>query len=215
MKYALLDNNQIKVGPRDWNKGFWDRYLDEVGVESNLPWTYNEQEVITVNDDIKIVPVSEPVIPSYNSRTEQLAGPYWDVTKTPITGYYDVVDQPLDSAKNSLKAQVAVNRYNKEVSGIKVTVQSTEVNIGTNRGQERDIWLQSHILMNDTDTIKYKFSTDVWKDLTKTEVKNIVDAIKTHVQDAFAWESSKIAEIDAVTTKENLESVDIEYPEIA
>lgn len=214
MKYALLDNNQIKVGPRDYNRGFWDRYLEEVGVKSNLPWTYNEQEVITVNDDIKIVPVAEPVTPSYNSRTEQLAGPYWDVTQVPITGYYDVADQPLDSAKNSLKAEVAANRYNQEIKGLKLTVQDTEVFIATGRGQDRDIWLQSYVLMNDTDTIKYKFSTDVWKDLTKTEVKTIVDAIKNHVQDAFAWEANKIAEIDAAADKSALEAIQVGYPEV-
>lgn len=214
MKYALLDNNQIKVGPRDYNRGFWDRYLEEVGVESNLPWTYNEQEVITVNDNIKIVPVAEPVTPSYSSRTEQLAGPYWDVTQVPITGYYDVADQPLDSAKNSLKAEVAVNRYNQEIKGLKLTVQDTEVFIATGRGQDRDIWLQSYVLMNDTDTIKYKFSTDVWKTLTKTEVKTIVDVIKTHVQDAFAWEASKILEIGGAVDKSALEAIEIGYPEV-
>lgn len=214
MKYALLDNNQIKVGPRDWNRGFWDIYLNEVGIESDLPWVYNSEETIIINDNIKIVPVVDPTIPTYNSRTEQLAGPYWDVTKTPITGYYDIADIPLESAKNALKAIVAVNRYNQEVKGLNLTIQDVEVFVPTGRGQDRDIWLQSLVLLDDTDTIRYKFSSDIWLDLTKIEVKTIVDSIKAHVQAAFAWEYNKSVEIDAAQDKAALEAIEVTYPEV-
>lgn len=191
MKYALIENNQIKVGPRDYSKGIFELYLTKNSVDFTMPWRYNTNEVLQVAEGISLVPTQDPEIPSHHSITEQLAGPYWTITDTLVTGTYSVADVPLDAAKNKMKEFIADARYTKEVSGTTVTVQDTEVSIGTGRGFDRDVWYQALASMGSDDTKLFKFQ-NTWLQLTKTDVETIVSAINTHVQGAFEWENTKV-----------------------
>lgn len=210
MKYALVHNNQIKVGPRDYHKAFFEDYLREINNDQYLPMVYESSEVIHIADKLDILPVSEPVIPAHNTLTEQLAGPYYDITTTIIHPSYEIAPVPLDAVKNTLKAKLAENRYNLEVSGTKTTIQSKELTLDTGRGDDRNIWFQALFLLPEGSTQNFKFPKEqVWLELSKAEIQQIVTAIMTHVQMAFEWEATKIAEIDAATTKEELEAIDI------
>ena len=210
--YALIHNNQIKVGPRQYHYGFFNDYLESEGIEKNLPISYDSTETIVISDDAKIVFVVDPSIPSYNSLTEQLAGPFYDITKEPITGQYDVVDRPIDSSKNELKAKVADNRYQYEISGTKVTIQGQEVSVDTDR-EGRNIWLQAVVLLPEGAVQRFKFPTEqVWLDLTKSDISSVVQAIMQHVQSAFDWESGKVTEIDAANDKASIDAIDITAP---
>lgn len=213
MKYALLNNNQIKVGPRDYNVAFFRAYLEENNIStSNVPVTYTGNDPIVITDTISIVPVAEPTIPEYNQYTEQLAGPYWDTSVIPVTGYYEVSDVSIDSVKNSMKAQLATNRYNQEVSPLKTTIQGTEVSIPTARGYDRDIWFQMLALLPEGSSQVFKFDGGIWLTLTKADIQSIVSAMVTHVQNSFDWESGKVVEIDAAADKAALEAIDINWP---
>ena len=79
MKYALINNNQIKVGPRDYNVAFFRNYLEQNNIPTtSVPITYTGNDPIVITDTISIVPVAEPTTPECKPYTEQLAGPYWD-----------------------------------------------------------------------------------------------------------------------------------------
>nr|QMP83623.1 MAG: hypothetical protein [Caudoviricetes sp.] len=213
MKYALLNNDQIKVGPREYNVTFFRAYLEDNNISTNsVPVTYTGSDPIIITDSISIVPVSDPIIPEYNPYTEQLAGPYWDATAIPITGYYEVSDVAIDSAKNIMKSELASNRYNQEVSVLKTTVQGTDVSIPTNRGYDRDIWFQMLALLPEGSVQKFKFDGGIWLDLTKTDIQTIVSEMVLHVQTAFDWEAGKVVDIDAATSKSELEAIDINWP---
>lgn len=208
--YALLDNGQIKVGPREYHRGMFNLYLNEVGVESNLPPSYYEQDTIQVSESIKLVFVEPLAIPEHNALTQQLSGPFFNASVEPITGYYDVEDKPLWAAQQSLKDVVADNRYQKEIAGTKVTLQGQEVSIGTNRGDDRNIWFQSFVLLAEGSTQKFKFPSEgIWLELSKAEIGQVVQAIVQFVQAAFDWEASVVAQIEATTTKEELEAIDV------
>ena len=208
--YALLDKSQIKVGPRNYTYSFFKEYLDNNNIIFDLPFDFADTSLI-INDDIKIVRVQDPIMPVHNSLTEQLAGPYYDISVEPITGYYTVADRDLTAAKNDLKAKAADERYRKECSGVKVTIQGTEVLIDTNR-DARHIWFQSLMLLPAGVSQKFKFDREIWLNLTKEDISTVVSAMVAHVQGAFDWESAKIVEIDGAVDKVALEAVVIVEP---
>lgn len=211
MKYTLVDNNQIKVGPRDYHLAFFTEYLKQVGVDYSLPVSYEDNQPIVVNEQISIIPTEDPVTPYVLPITEQLAGPFWNITPSLITGQYEVADVDLYSAKSAMKSFIADLRYQKEVAGIKVTVQDNEVSINTNRGFDRDIWFQSLSLLPEGATQKFKFpKEDLWLDLTKSDLQTIVTAIVTHVQDCFDWENQQVA----ITNAADKEGLNTQYEEL-
>lgn len=206
--YALIENDQIQVGPREYHRGFFKAFLDKKEISFELPYSYNGG-TIEITEDVKIVPVAFAITPEYNKFTEELSGPTYDLTQTPIVQTYGVVPRGLDAAKESLKAELASLRYKQEVAGVKVTIQGQEVTIETNRGDDRNIWFQSIILLPEGATKRFKFPVEgIWLDLTKEEISTIVQSIMTHVQTAFDWESGFVSLIESASTKEELEAID-------
>lgn len=208
MKYALVHNNAIKVGPRDYHKGFFDDYLKDNNLPTtNVPWQYDGLEPIQIDTDVHIVPVEEPAIPNHNPVTEQLDGPYWnDLYSWPIKGVFFVADVRHDAAQNKLKEIVAGHRYTKENVILKTQVQSQNVVVSTARS-ERAVWQEKVTSMNTGDTINFKFNNGVWLTLTKSDVQNVHNLIVSTVQAAFDWEKNKVDLIDAATDKASLEAI--------
>jgi hypothetical protein len=207
--YALIQNNQIKVGPRDYNPGFFNQFFENNNINFEAPVSYDSQESIVIDNDTKIVFVNDLVNPVYDPLTEQLAGPFWDTSTTPVTGEYQVADRSLDAIKNDLKAKVSEIRYNKESSGITVEIQNTPVALDTTR-DSRHIWFQSLLLLPDNSTQNFKFNNQQWLELSKADIQTIVQAIVDHVQSAFDWEAAKVIEIDTADTKQKLKDIVLE-----
>ena len=210
---TIVQNNQIKLGPRDYYWSAFKNYLTANNISSdNLPLNYDGSEPIILDKDTKILAVTEVTQPSYHEYTEQLAGPNWTINETNITGTYTVADTELLSAKNAMKATLAQNRYNEENTIINLTVQSTPVQVSTNRGFDRDIWFQMQNLLPIGSTQVYKFSNDLWLTLTKGDIDDVVAAIVSHVQGSFDWEANISTEIDNATNKAQLEAIDLNWP---
>lgn len=206
MKYALVHNNVIKVGPRDWNPAFFLDYLKEIDVSTkNVPNSYSDEKSIKINDEIYIVPVEEPAFPSKHPISEQYAGPFWNVNTTLITGTYGVVDMPVDGAKSKMREILSNVRYAKENIVLKTTVQSQNVVLITTR-DSRQVWQQLLLGMKDEDTINYKFNNQIWLSLSKSDVQNVYSTIHQFVQSQFDWEKAKIDSLESVSTKSELES---------
>jgi hypothetical protein len=211
--YALIQNNQIKVGPRDWRYYFFKQYLDSNNLDSSqLPISEpSDRKVITA--DWKIIPVTQLDTPEYNQNFEQLAGPFWTIFDEYITGYYTVADLPLESAKNKLKEKVTNTRYIVEVGGCQFTFSDdTEVTLYTTR-EDRSVYLQAYQIMEPGQSIVFKFEGAVFKSVTREELGTIVATGAAHIQAAFDWEAQKYSELDACETLDDLKLVDINYPE--
>ena len=145
--YALTQNNQIKVGPREYYWSAFRNFLEQEGISTdNLPLNYSGTDPIILNETTRIVPVVIEAQPAYNQYTEQLAGPTYTITDTLVTGAYTVADREITAAKNSMKSTLAANRYVEENTSITLTVQATEVTVSTTRGFDRDIWFQICLL---------------------------------------------------------------------
>jgi hypothetical protein len=92
-------------------------------------------------------------------------------------------------------------------------VQGQPVKVYTDR-ENRNTYVQAMQLMANDAVITWKFplSGDVWLNLTKPDLVAIVGTIMAHVQGAYGWEATKGQEIDACTTKTQLEAVELRHP---
>jgi arabinogalactan endo-1,4-beta-galactosidase len=170
----------------------------------------DEMNPVIVSDDIKILPVQGTPNPEFNSKIEMLHGPFWEFTDTVAISSYEVWSMPVDAVKNQLKAVLAAERYRKEIAGVKVTIQNTEVTVDTTRDIRNNL-VHHYVLMEDNDTIQWKFNT-TWLTLTKSEVETLVKAGKSYIQTQFEWEANLIIEINNATTLEQLDSIVIVEP---
>ncbi len=197
--FVLIDQyQQVHLGPIQWNARIIQNFIsDEFGLLVALPSTPQTNVPIIINSTLQILPTKLVYPDTHNPIIEQYAGPFWSVLNNVAIGTYTNIPRPLNSIKNELLTTIAHNRWLKEVSGITLVVQNNTVAISTQRG-ERDTFFHALQTLDPTAVRTWKFN-EIWLTLTSSELRSIVDAIATHVQNAFDWEQAKIAEINAAT----------------
>ena len=168
-----------------------------------------DEEIIVIDENTKIY-ASELVYQNFNNKIEHLHGPFWDFTSGKAIGTFQIVENSIVSIKNTLKALVAENRWRKEIAGTTATIQNMEVIVNTTR-DGRDIFFQKYMLMGENDTVQWKFSKS-WLTLTKLDIGIAVTAGATYIQSQFEWETTKISEIDACVTAQELDLIDLGDP---
>jgi len=204
--YVLEHNNQVINGPRQWNYRSFESTLEEdLEIIQKLPLKKEDNSTIEIDSNTHIYR-AELREPEYNPTFEYLHGPFWDFLSGIAIGTYTVESYDVETIKGKLKSIITANRYIKEISGVKTTIQSTEVTIDTSR-DGRNIFVQKYILMGDTDTVQWKFP-EGWLTLTKSELGLVVATGAGYIQSQFDWEANKIAEIDACTTVDELKLVE-------
>lgn len=204
--YALVYKGNIVVGPRDWKPVFFTRWL-----EDNLNITgliLKESQVpLIINQDVKLLKVIELNVPPINNKIQQLGGPYWTINATSITGEYTAVNKELDQVKIELKNIVAAKRYEKEVGGVDVggiIVKTDPESQAKLTGAWARVQQKQNVL------IDWKGSNG-WVKLNKNAIEGLADAIGEHVQLCFSTEKEKCDTIDACTTLEELDAVNLEF----
>ena len=209
--YALIHNNQIQVGPRQWNYVFFKDYLEEENIDySAVPRPAPKSPIVT--PEYKILPVVGVTQPPCDPTFEQYAGPFWNINENDITGYYNVVPQLLEIAKGSLKEKVTATRYKVEVGGCKFTfADGVEVTLYTSR-EDRGSYMEALQIMPDGSSIVFKFPNAVFKTVTKAELGQMVATGAAHIQSAFVWEAERHDLINAATTLDELRAIDISHP---
>lgn len=199
--YALIHNNEIKVGPRDYTFSFFRDYLIKQNILFDLPYEFSGDR-LEISSNIKIIKVQDPIIPTYNHLIEQLSGPYYDLTVEPVSAFYGVAPIAIDSIKNTLIALAATERRKKELSSFTMTIQGQDVIIHTDK-EERATWHQLLSVIGDG-VVKFKFSPTLWLDLVLSDVQSVIAAISNHVQSAFVWEAGINDEIKLSNSPEEL-----------
>jgi hypothetical protein len=209
MLYVLVQNGYVINGPRLWNRRSFESSLEEdVEISFQLPQNKTDETPIEITNGVRILPATL-VYQNYNSKIEYLNGPFWNFDNDYATGSFVIVQKGLDSAKSTIKSIVADNRWRKETKGFIHNVQNTDVFVTTAR-VDRDIFLQKYIMMETNDVVTWKFN-NVWLDLTKAELGAIVSAEAAHIQASYDWEKLKVEEIDACTTLQEIDAVDLGY----
>lgn len=208
--FVIVQDNFVIHGPRDWNKRqFEEVLLEECEVEFTLETRNNDNSVIVVSENVKILPVTKMPEPNFNGRIERLDGPYWNFTDTTAEMSFTVAELPIEAVRSFFVSIVANARYTKETSGIKQTIQGVEVSVDTARGS-RDIFFQAFLSIGETETINWKFP-ETWLELTKNDLGQIVSAGRNHIQTCFDWENVWVARVTSATT---LNEIDALYNEL-
>jgi hypothetical protein len=208
--YALVNKaNQIVVGPRDYRKSVFDRFLTDNGVDYELPDTYEDTTKLQINTEYRLIPVNYADMPSYESAYYQLAGPDLTVSASAVTATYSVAPIAIDTLKSQKLAKLAETRYNKEVSNMDFVLGDETVSVLADR-ESRSTIVQTLMLSSDTDQIPWKFASG-FKIITKADLQAIAEAMKNHVSAAFIFEAQKQEEIQAANTIDDLKAIqDIE-----
>jgi hypothetical protein len=200
--YALIHKQTVLSGPREWNRAFFQTILKNKKIQGEeIPKKPVSDLPFTINEDTRIVQ-AEIEKPRINPLVEYHQGPSWNLENDVAIAIYEVIDTPIEFAKNNLKKIVADVRYSKEVAGTKATVQDLEVTVDTSR-DGKNIFVQKYVLMGDAETVKWKFP-EGWLTLTKSQLGDVVSAGEAHIQSAFDWENDYSDQIDAVATKQDL-----------
>ena len=208
--YVITDHNNqnfVILGPIAWKPKYISNILSD---------EFDEEITVTAADETR---VPFDVIPGVtirkcsafyediNPKIERHEGPFWvyDDSNSEIQAVatWERRDRPINMVKSELKAHVADLRWQKENKGITLNIQGTDVWCDTSRGN-RDIFIQKYMIMGENDTINWKFPTDVWLSLNKTELGLIVSSGAAYIQSCFDWESTQSSIIEACTTLEEL-----------
>lgn len=200
MEYILVENRTtVLLGPMPWRHRFFQSELNDLEIEYTISPTEPNAH-LSINDNIEIFPVEKINVPEHNTLHQQLAGPFWTYDNNVAIGTYHVAEKEEHIIKNELKALTASERYTREVSGTKITIQDIEISLPTDR-ESRNVFFQKLISMNENDTIQWKFN-EGWLTLNKSEMNAVVDVITNHVQSHYDWEKDKIDEIENATTEQ-------------
>lgn len=202
MLYAIVHKNRVIIGPMDWSQKYFTSALKiRHRIDANIPGNPPENLPYEIDSDTRIHLVIENK-PSINDLIEYHYGPIWDLSNDVITANYEIRDIDIESARNNFRQIAAAKRYTIEVSGTKISIQNKEITLDTSR-DGRNIFIQKFLLMNDTDTVNWKFP-EGWLTLTKSELGLIVSEGANHIQNAFNWEQKINLLIDQCQTLDEL-----------
>lgn len=204
--YALVNLGKIISGPKEWDRAFFQDVLNRNGIEGKkLSKEIPDELPFIINDNAKIAKV-EIRKNDINTLVQYHRGPIWEFQNDIVIANYETLELPLEFAKSNYKTLVTSKRYDKEVSGTKITIKNKEVSLDTSR-EGRNIFVQKYILMKDGDTVNWKFP-EGWLTLTKSELGLVVSAGEAHIQAAFDWEKDLTDQINAATSIQDL--IDLE-----
>jgi hypothetical protein len=208
--YALVYDDKIQVGPRQWNYNVFMYHINEEGLDgSEFPRSAPESAIMTAGWKLLPVTIDKP---GYDETYDQLSGPFLTINEDTITGYYDIVNLSFHMAVDRVKNKAAENRYEVECRGVEHTFADTStVNVYTDRG-DRSTYLDAHQTLPDGQSVTFKFKGGVFKTITKIELGELIGTGVSHVQSAFDWEKIKCDEIDIITNVEDLRLVELRHP---
>jgi len=207
--YVVKYKNMVVLTSLRWNN-LYIQDVFKVRYNINLELPYNEPPPeffpFQINDDITIYLAEEQREFISNTLVQGYVGPRWEYTDTKVIAHYDIVDYTLDVAKTNYRSVAANLRYEKEISGIEVFIQNITFKIETTR-QEKLKYINQLLLMNDSDSVNWKFTDNIWLTITKSDIQSILTSINNHVQLAFNYELDLNNQINAANSFSDLEAI--------
>lgn len=208
MEIALISNNSLILGPMGFNVRMINSELEDLELEDRvLPQSYTQLPLHFSDGVTHLVPI-EKEIPEHNSKYHNIGNFIWEIVeenqipiKVKLT--YPITNKTLEEVKLIRKSEVAPLRRGKEDSIISLTVNNTVIEVSTSR-EERT--LLSNKLLSPSQTYNYKFK-NTWLEITPQELQYVIDEINKVIQNAFDWEYSKLQEIDACETIDDVYNV--------
>ena len=212
--YALIHNSQLILGPIQWNYRLINGELEDLEVDARVTPRDYENIPIRFDDLTFLVPVTQ-IIPEHDGRFQSVGNFTWEIIQeneiwpSGVEMTYAISNKTLDQIKQEYKSQLPEIRRQKETQIIDVTLGETTVQVSTSR-EERVSFVSK--LVSSPGPHNFKFENDVWLQITTTELEYVISQIDAKVQEAFDWEYSKVQEIDACETGEDVYNVIIVEP---
>lgn len=210
MEIALINNNSLILGPMRFNVRMINSELEDLELEDRIsPQSYKDLPIHFSDSNTHLLPI-EKDIPSYDPKYHNIGNFTWEIieengVKVKVLLTYPIGDKTLEEVKAVRKKEVAPIRREKENTTIILTLNGTEVEVSTSR--EERVLLSSK-LSSSYGTYNYKFK-NTWLEITTEELKTILSEIDKVVQAAFDWELTKLQEIDACETIDDVYAVAI------
>lgn len=210
MEYLLVkDKQQILLGPMPWKPRYIQSEINDL-VESgdkatSFTISQTENGYVNCGDGYEIFPVIMEIT-EYDPIYQHLAGPYYTFSDNLATGSYVINESDISLVKPALKQSVKEERQRKQLLGTTLNIGGTDVILDTNADE-----LANFVSLLSTigdDSVNWKFK-EGFITLTKADVQNIVDTIRSHIQSQFDWEKTTCETIDAATELTSLKSLTI------
>ena len=211
--YALIHNSQLILGPIQWNYRLINGELEDLEVDARVSPRDYENVPFTFDENTYLIPAVQN-IPEYDGRFQSVGNFDWEIIQendvpVRVEFTYPILDKTLDQIKQEYKSQLPDIRRQKETQIIDVTLGETIVQVSTSR-EERVSFVSK--LVSSPGPHNFKFENDVWLQITTTELEYVISQMDAKVQEAFDWEYSKVQEIDACETGEDVYNVVIVEP---
>ena len=210
MYFALIHDSQLLLGPIKYNYRLINSELEDLGIKARIFSKDYERVPMPLDEKTKLLHVIQN-IPEHDSRFQSIGNFEWTICSDEfgvekVEMNYTINNKSLEQIKQEYKSRVAPMRWEKENKPITLTINNIEVLVSTNR--EERLLLASKLIA-DPGPHNYKFS-NTWLEITTEQLQTIVSAIDVKVQEAFDWEHSKLQEIDACSTGEEVYNVVLE-----
>lgn len=201
MEIALIHNYSLILGPIGLNVRMINSELEDLEVEERINSQSYTNLPIHFSDGITHLLPIESEIPQYDPKYYNLGNFTWEIieenqitSKVKLT--YPLIEKTLDEVKILRKSEVSPIRRQKENTIITLNVNNTSIEISTSR--EERVLLASK-LASASGPYNFKFR-NTWLEITDQDIQHILNEIDIVVQAAFDWEFSKLQEIDACET---------------
>jgi hypothetical protein len=207
--YALIHNSQLILGPIQYNYRMINGELEELEIDARVTPRDYENIPIRFDDLTFLVPVTQ-IIPEHDTRFQSVGNFTWEIIQeneiwpSGVEMTYPISNKTLEQIKEEYKKQLPDIRRQKETQIIDVTINDTIVQVSTAR-EERVSFVSK--LVSSPGPHNFKFENNVWLQITTTELEYVISQIDAKVQEAFDWEYTKVQEIDACETGEDVYNV--------
>ena len=211
--YALINNGQIVVGPRDYSKAIFQRYLDLNNIQANVSETPSIEPMV-LGDGVKLLKCFVEGRPTINEKVEQLAGPFATILEDKVELRFEKTFKPVEQIKNELKQRVNSARDVKEKVGLTyqfpdgLGVIQTRSDVDIRNVQSittTAVILKSAGVVDPV--ISFRDESDVTHDLTPDQTIEMGIAVQTFISNIYKWSWDKKVEIDACTTPFELNDI--------
>ena len=208
MEIALIHNNSLELGPMGFNVRMINSELEELEVEERIsPQSYTNIP-IHFSDGLTHLVLIEKVVPENDPKYHNVGNFTWEIIKendipVKVLLTYPIADKTLEEVKTLRKSEVSPYRREKENTIITLTINGTAVEVSTSR-EERVLLASKLAASPGPHNFKFK---NTWLEITTAELQTIVSEIDVKVQEAFDWELTKLQEIDACLTIDDVYDV--------
>lgn len=207
MLYAIVNNQKVIVGPVKWSKNYITQVLKvRHKIVADIPSEPPKEYPYVIDEHTSIYEALQEY-PSIDTLFQQYHGPFWNITENPVVANYNVVELDIVSVRNNIKQNVSQERYKKENTTIDIELKGNTIGLDTSRSA-RDVYTQKYAVMDENSVIAWKFN-NIWLDLSKQDLFNIIKSIDDHVQSTFDWEKGICDQLDSIENVSELLSVKI------